>query len=176
MTGNTAAARQAFDLAVARQEVPGWYPELCLSAETPSRQITQSAPKSRPDDPGRKHAPRTLPAGVISASDFETLKAAIGQEVVLEGDVQTSIWSNSGSVLNIFFEGDPPRSPALLAIVFKNKRAKFDAAFHGDSAGAFAGAHLHIKGKVVRYGGQSSRYTGWPQIILDDPAQVTIVP
>src|SRR5262249_40481203 len=31
MTGNTAAAHQAFDLAVARKEVPKWYPELCLS-------------------------------------------------------------------------------------------------------------------------------------------------
>src|SRR5262249_9168700 len=67
MTGNTAAAHQAFDLAVARKEVPKWYSELCLSAETPTRRIARSPAQSRPDDPGRKHAPRTLPADVISA-------------------------------------------------------------------------------------------------------------
>jgi hypothetical protein len=113
---------------------------------------------------------------VLSVTDVEKLKAAMGQEVVVEGIVRTSMWSNSGNVLNIFFEGVSPRSPTLMAVVFRDDRPKFDTAFNGDVAAAFSGARLHIKGKIVPYGGQNSRYAGWPQIILDDPAQVTIVP
>jgi hypothetical protein len=176
VAGNSVAARQAFELAVARHEVPGWYAELCLSADTQTGPIAQSTPQDRPADPGRRQAPASLPEGVLGVSEFDKLKAAIGQEVVVEGNVRTSTWSSTGNVLNIFFEGDAPRNPALLAIVYKDQRPKFDAAFNGDVAAAFAGARLHIKGRVVPYGGYSSRYTGWPEIILDDPAQVTIVP
>ncbi|HEY2841134.1 MAG TPA: hypothetical protein VGJ26_18405 [Pirellulales bacterium] len=176
MCDNNTAARQSFDLAVARQEIPKWYAELCLAADPSTDPIAQSPPEARPADPDQPRTPDTLPVGVTSVTEFDKLKAEIGQEVVVEGNVHTCMWSNSGNVMTILFEGKTPRSPAIMAIVYKDFRPKFDAAFNGDVAATLAGTRLRIKGKIFRYGGQNPRYAGWPQLILEDPAQVTIVP
>jgi len=86
MVGNTAAARQSFDLAVSRHEVPAWYADLCLSADTSSSRIAQSPPRPRPADPGRRQTPRSLPAGVLSVTEFDKLKAAKGQAHATSGE------------------------------------------------------------------------------------------
>jgi len=77
--------------------------------------------------------------------------------------------------MNIQFAGPREGTRGLFCCVFRIKREEFDAAFGGDAAGAFLGARLRLRGKLVVYAGFDEGLKGSPEIILNDPQQVTIV-
>jgi WD40 repeat protein/tRNA A-37 threonylcarbamoyl transferase component Bud32 len=188
MCGDQQRARHAFELAVARKEVPAFYADLCLSAlETP--------PVIQPGSPGPRE-PDNFPASVASAplgkemlstADVQTLKSMIGKEVTAEGLVATSLWTRKGKHLYVEFAGteeDAPPSDAvggnsnpvgLVCEISENYREEFDKAFGGDAASAFTGARLRVHGRIQPYDGKDAALKGWPQIKLKDPTQVAIV-
>jgi eukaryotic-like serine/threonine-protein kinase len=174
MCGDYEAARRAFDLAVTAREVPASYAALCLTVgDTPPTTAARASAARTPDPGARAAATAPLPKGVLAAADVGAIKAMTGQDIIVEGVVTDSAWSRTGKVMNIQFAGHG--TPGLFCCVFQAKRAAFDAAFGGDAAAQFSGARIRLRGKLVVYAGFDPALKGWPEIILDDPQQVTIV-
>ena len=91
MCGDMDGARQEFSAAVARNEVPAWYADLCLSVDDTPLALADRPPAARPPDPPQgKAVASDLAPGVISAADLPALKAAInnGNEITIEGFVR----------------------------------------------------------------------------------------
>lgn len=121
-----------------------------------------------------REEPSTQPTegqGLIQASDEKTLKEKVGQEVLVEGIVKSAEWSSTGKVMNIEFNDS-----TLLAVVFDRRRAAMDEAFAGDFAKAITGKTIRVKGRLEEYGGRVESMKGRPQIIINNPYQVTIMP
>ena len=173
--GNIVAAKQQFNLAVARQEAPAWYAEMCLSATEGPPTIETLPAVDRPADiVAGPVADAPLGAGVLRASDLKSLRSLIGKEVVVEGVVRSSLWSIQGKHLWIDFAGEGKTKIGLVCDISQKHRQAFDAVFGGDAANTFSAARLRIRGKLSVYSGDRAELAGWPEIILDDPAQVTI--
>ncbi|MEL7240195.1 MAG: hypothetical protein AAGK78_15160, partial [Planctomycetota bacterium] len=64
---------------------------------------------------------------------------------------------------------------SFAAAIFAQNREDFDEAFNGDVGEALTGARVRLSGRVQEYGGRSDRYKGRPEIILNDPTQITIL-
>lgn len=118
-------------------------------------------------------ASQPVSGGVIAVGDKAALEANLNNDVIVEGKVSVAAWSNSGKVMNIQFE-DATES-RFGAVVFLKNKEKIDTAFGGDATKAWTGAKLRVKGKLSEYGGKSEAMKGSLQIIITDPAQVTIV-
>jgi DNA/RNA endonuclease YhcR with UshA esterase domain len=103
---------------------------------------------------------------VIDASDKAALDAAMNKEVVVEGVVETAAWSSSGKVMQIRFKDT--QESKFLAVVFERKKADFDSAYSGDITKALPGAKVRLRGTIKDFKGK-------PEIVLDVPAQITIV-
>jgi DNA/RNA endonuclease YhcR with UshA esterase domain len=118
--------------------------------------------------------PATQPAEVatIPAADTAAIKAKMGETITAEGVVDSAKWSSSGKVLNVFFKD---ARDGLIVVVFEKSKANFDTAFSGDAAKAWDGAKVKVTGKVVEYGGKVESMKGRPQIILQNPEQVTVI-
>jgi len=114
--------------------------------------------------------PSTTEPAVIAATDTESLKAAMGSQVIVEGYISKAAWSRSGRVMNIEF-----LDSVLLGAVFERHRAKLDEAFGGDLAAALRDAKVRFKGKLIEYGGYVESLKGRPQIIINDASQITIL-
>lgn len=116
--------------------------------------------------------PATQPS-VVDAADKEAIAANMNKDVVLEGTVSRAEWSRSGAVMNIDFKGaDESR---MLAVIFQRTRERMDEAFAGDIAKTLTGAKVRIRGRIVEYGGRAESFRGRPQIIINAPAQITIL-
>ena len=113
-------------------------------------------------------APATQPSEsqVIDVSDKAAIDAAMNKEVVVEGVVESSAWSSSGKVLSIRFKNS--KETNFSAVVFDKHKADFDSAFSGDIAKALPGAKVRVRGLV-------KEYRTHPEIVIDSPAQITIV-
>jgi DNA/RNA endonuclease YhcR with UshA esterase domain len=109
-------------------------------------------------------SPSTKPVP-IRATDKEALAEAQGKEAVVEGRVAQAVWSSSGKVMNIRFEGAD--ESGFVAVVFQRSRAAFDKAFEGDAAKTLTGAKVSVSGKV-------GTYRDKPQIVCEKPSQITI--
>jgi DNA/RNA endonuclease YhcR with UshA esterase domain len=106
-----------------------------------------------------------VPANALDAADIEKLRAAVGQQVVITGKVDTAAWSQSGKVMNIHFEN---ASEGLVAAIFLQSVPAFNRALGGDPSKALPRQTVAIKGKL-------GLYRERPQIILNDPAQLQII-
>jgi serine/threonine protein kinase/WD40 repeat protein len=176
MCGDIEGARKAFELAVDRHETPPWYAALCLSVSDDPKIIPAGAPASRPTDPIEPSPLAPPPAeGVLAAENVDDLNQLMGKEVTVEGVVYQSLWSKNGNHMDIFFSGREDNAPALICVISSANRRKFDDAFNSDASSAFSGARLRVRGTLGPYSGKHAEYKGWPQIELDDPAQVTVV-
>lgn len=108
---------------------------------------------------------------VIKTSDKAALDAARGTQVTVEGIVASAAWSKTGTVCNIYFEGEPN----FVVAVFEKSRPKLDEAFGGDFTKQFAGATLRVTGRLAEYGGRVPKYKDASQIILSQGGQVTVM-
>jgi DNA/RNA endonuclease YhcR with UshA esterase domain len=110
-------------------------------------------------------APTTQPVAV-SLSDQKALDASMGKDVVVEGLVSEAAWSASGRVFLIkFTEGETTDFQGALFVKYRETMEK---AFKGDLSNAFEGAKIRISGKL-------QTYREHPEILIDDPKQITIV-
>lgn len=110
---------------------------------------------------------------LIDAADAAAVSSAMGEDVIVQGVVQSAQWNSGGTVMNIEFKG--AQQSRLTAVVFQKQRKNFDAAFSGDVARTLAGAKVRIKGKLEMYAPQGGQSKGRPEIILDRADQITIM-
>ena len=109
--------------------------------------------------------PTTQPI-VVSLADEQALKASMGKEVLVEGTVTDAQWSATGRVFLIKFkEGSETQFQGAF---FSKIRDDMEKAFNGDLSNAFEGAKIQIKGKL-------QTYRELPEILIDDPKQITIL-
>lgn len=110
-----------------------------------------------------------LPPGVVSANDMAGLQALAKKrvETTVEGVVELAEMSPSGKIVRIYFRGNDTNSAFYVGYFDKLYTPMADK-FGKDSKG-LEGKKIHIKGAV-------KIYQGTPNIILDSPDQVTIVP
>src|SRR3954466_15936645 len=60
----------------------------------------------------------------VKVDDADGLKAAMGQDVILEGVVSKAEWSSSGKVMQINFNG--AEQTKVIAVVFEKNKDKFN--------------------------------------------------
>jgi DNA/RNA endonuclease YhcR with UshA esterase domain len=113
-------------------------------------------------------------SGVIAVSDGATLKNSLEKEVTVEGVCTEAAWSATGKVMNVRFRDT--KESRFNAVVFVKNRQKMDAAFDGDVAKALSGQKIRLKGILTEYSGRDEKRKGEPQIILNEPNQITIFP
>jgi len=115
--------------------------------------------------PGPQTAPTTQPV-LVSLADKQALAASMGKDVVVEGTVSDAQWSTSGKVFLVKFkEGEATR---FQGAVFSKFREAMEKSFHGDLSNAFEGARIRISGKL-------QTYREHPEILIDDPKQITVL-
>jgi serine/threonine protein kinase/tetratricopeptide (TPR) repeat protein/WD40 repeat protein len=166
-------AKRAFELAVARAEVPKWYADLCLSVGDIPPTITASPIQSSPESKDQLPANPLLPGGVLSAAEPDRLLAEIGNDVVADGVVVDSLWAELNGQMNIEFAGGNVYS--LVCTIPHRRRQAFDAAFGGDVANTLRGSEIRVHGKLGQYYGVNTDIKGCPQMQLDEPSQITII-
>lgn len=128
----------------------------------------------RGEEPASPPAAQEAPFVVIAATDTAALKAAIGQDVLVEGTVDRAEWSRSGKVINIEFKG--ASADGFIAVAFDRIRKQLDESFNGDFAKTMTGATVRLRGKLEASGAKDPKFANRPQLIINDPSQVTIVP
>jgi DNA/RNA endonuclease YhcR with UshA esterase domain len=113
-------------------------------------------------------APATQPAtqpAVIPVTDTAAIRAKNGQTITIEGVIESAKWSGSGKVMNVRFKDV---KDGVSVAVFQKNKDKFDAAFGGDTAKKFTGAKVQVTGALKDFKGR-------PEIVIENPEQVTIV-
>ncbi|MCC5850834.1 MAG: hypothetical protein JJU29_22320 [Verrucomicrobia bacterium] len=101
---------------------------------------------------------------VLSVDDTEAIVNHMDREVIVEGKVHSAFWVRNQVMLITFRE----REEGFLAVVFAGNRRKLNEAFGGDMAKA-------LGGKSVRISGTVSEYRSRPQIVIDEPEQLSIL-
>lgn len=108
-------------------------------------------------------------APTAAASEILPPEAArdhIGQSVTIEGEVT-----------GIRFLEDSDRKPVFLNFGEPFPKHTFTVVIFGKDRGKFAEPpEKQFEGKRVRVRGTIERYRGKPQIVVEDPAQIEIVP
>src|SRR5207247_4522824 len=99
----------------------------------------------------------------------------LGKDITAQGVVSDSVWSPGRGAIYIQFRGDYPTGNGLICLIDSADKKKFDEAFGGDAAGAFAGTRLRVSGKPILFNDSLHERRGWPQIDLHDPSQVRII-
>lgn len=107
---------------------------------------------------------------VIPATDLAALRAALGTEVAVEGDVADVIPLRSGLATTI--QLDSGTGEALLAVVFAGQAPAIESKLGGTLRETLLGRHIRIMGTLESYGGRNRSWAGWLQISLEDPAQI----
>jgi hypothetical protein len=120
----------------------------------------------RADDPPASQPAASDDSAIVDVSDKSALDAAMGKDAVVEGVVESAAWSSSGKVMQIRFANS--KETKFSAAVFEKRKADFDAAFSGDVTKALPGAKVRIRGSIKDFKGR-------PEIVIDSPAQITIV-
>lgn len=111
---------------------------------------------------------------ILEPGDVESLREHYGKRVYVMGTVSSAAWSRTGKVMNIEFKGAEKRG--LLAVVFENRRQRFDDAWAGDFIKTITAKRVRLYGEINEYGGYDEAFKGRPQMILDSPEQVTLPP
>jgi len=175
--GDYDRAPSLFDDAARAGECSASYARLCASVGDEPGSLIPGAFAARGPDPDAPDASTdSVSPDAIPASDVARLRTLYGQDVTVEGRVAASAWSSTGKSMMINFTDASGGGNGMLAVLFKRDREAFDRAFDGDAAARFVGARVRITGKVENYGGYLTRWKDTPQIILDNPDQVTVLP
>ncbi len=114
-------------------------------------------------DEAPKAAQPSTPAA-INASNNEALSAAVNKEATVEGTVSSAQWIASGKVFLVKFKD--AESSQFQGVVFAKNKEAMEKGLGSDLSAALNGAKIQLMGKVVMYHEH-------PEIILNDPAQVT---
>lgn len=118
-------------------------------------------------------APSVPPASdlpVVPATDLTALRAALGTEVAVEGDVADVTPLRSG--LATMIQLDSGGGQAVLAVVFAGQTPAIESKLGGALRDELLGRRIRIKGMLEPYGGRDPSLTGWPQVSLEDPDQI----
>lgn len=113
----------------------------------------------------RQEPPTSQPV-LVDVSDKVAVDAAINKEVELEGVVKKAEWNSKGSVFFINFEKS--EDSKVMAVAFEKKREALEKSFAGDLSKSLTGARVRIRGKLIDYKGK-------PEVIIDQPSQITIL-
>lgn len=100
----------------------------------------------------------------LSVDDTKAIEAKLGEKITVEGTVQESFWVR-GDVLMITFRKE---EEGFIAVSFRKHRKVLDEAFEKDVA-------KHLTGKRIRIRGTVKEYKYRPQIVISDPAQLTVL-
>ncbi|QOV89831.1 ATP-dependent DNA helicase RecG [Humisphaera borealis] len=138
---------------------------VCLSIGSAFDDGRWSAAAVAADKPPAPAPAEEIP--VLAVTDVAAIKAAEGKKVTVEGTVQTAAWSKTGKVLNVTF-ADAGENGFLAAAFSKYKEA-LDAAFEGDVAKALTGKKVKVTGTVKMFKDR-------PEIMIEKPEQVVVVP
>jgi Protein kinase domain len=105
-------------------------------------------------------------AGILSADDIPALQAHLGDLVTVQGQVRNCRLVQTGSAVNIYFEG--AESPAVQVWVPWDPFPKFETIF-GKNLDAV------LDGHTIRATGHLSLYGGTIELTLDDPSKFQLV-
>jgi DNA/RNA endonuclease YhcR with UshA esterase domain len=127
---------------------------------------TAAAPPPATTQPATTRAGPTTQPVALDVSSKQAMSTHVGQHVAVEGTVTYAAWSATGRVFVLRMrEGQPTQFQAAL---FSRARPAMEKAFHGDLSQAFEGARVRIVGKL-------QTFREHPEIVIDDPTQVTIL-
>ena len=87
--------------------------------------------------------------------------------MAVEGTVKEAAWSSTGKVMRIDFA--EAADSKFMAAAFLKARPTLDAAFGGDVTKAVSGKRIRVTGKLQEYKGR-------PEIMIDKPEQLVILP
>ena len=147
---------------------------LCCALLAGAAAFAQPASTRPADDaPPPTNGDATAGLPLLRADNPAAIKEHVGERVIVVGTIERAEWSRSGKVCNVNFAGADDE--AFGVAIFSSKREQFDEAFGGDVAATLAGAEVRLTGVVTEYGGRSDRYEGRPELILNEPRQITIV-
>jgi DNA/RNA endonuclease YhcR with UshA esterase domain/DNA-binding beta-propeller fold protein YncE len=120
-------------------------------------------------------APASTSAGLrIDATNHPQLAAHLNSDVTVFGTVRTAAWTVNESIFNMDFEKDDEHG--LLVVIFPRNRAAFERSLGGDIEKALTGKTIELKGELVTYGGRVEAWKNRPQIILNSPSQLLLLP
>lgn len=114
--------------------------------------------------------PKVEELRVLPATDIPALRAAIGTEVSVEGDVADVILMRSGLATTI--QLDSGGGETLLAVVFASGAPAIESKLGGPLREQLLGKRIRLRGTLEPYGGRNPAWAGFPQIALEDPAQL----
>ncbi len=121
----------------------------------------------------KKVAPIPKSVPVIPAADIPALRAALGSEALVEGDVAAVATTRSGLSTTIQF--DSGGRETLLAVVFSDHVPAIEDKVGGPLGEAITGKRLRVTGTLMPYGGRNPAWVGLPQIVLKDPEQIEVI-
>lgn len=110
----------------------------------------------------------------INATDHAQLAAHLDSAVTVLGTVRTASWTANESIFNMDFEDDDEHG--LLVCIFPKNRAAFERSLGGDIGKALSGKTIEVKGELQSYGGRVEEWMNRPQIILNTPSQLRLLP
>jgi WD40 repeat protein/DNA/RNA endonuclease YhcR with UshA esterase domain len=132
------------------------YPQIILNSPE-QLTVLSPAPKSL----------ATITGPRIDAKDHAELAAHLNAIVTIFGTVHTAAWSTNGAVFNLGFEKDDEQS--LLVVIFPKRRAEFERVLDGDLEKALTGKRIELWGKLQTWKNR-------PEIILESPTQLRLLP
>ena len=118
-------------------------------------------------------SPKSLEVPVMPATDVPALRAAVGRDVTVEGDVADVVPHRSGLATTI--QLDSGSGEALLGVVFSSRAPAIESKLGGALREKLLGQRIRLKGTLESYGGRNPAWAGWPQITLDDPVMIELV-
>lgn len=107
-----------------------------------------------------------LYASEIKATDLEAIKAKEGEFVTVTGTVVGTFKSKSGKA--IFFNFGPDHKTCFTAVIFSGNIEKFKGKNGEDPVDYYLNKNVKLDGRIKVHENR-------PEIILDDPKQLTIV-
>lgn len=114
--------------------------------------------------------PKVEKLRLLPATDIPALRAALGTEVAVEGDVADVILMRSGLATTI--QLDSGGGETLLAIVFASGAPAVESKLGGPLREQLLSKRIRLEGTLEPYGGRNPAWAGLPQLVLEDPAQL----
>ena len=141
----------------------------------PPRERLAAYRESRP--PARREAAPTGEPGTVSPLDYDGLVAIANGEnpahpdgvATVEGVVSYARTSSSGKVFRLYFEGSQ-RGRSFAVIWFPQTFPAMEEAFGGENGSGLFRERIRVTGTVELAPGEA-----YPEIIVTDPDQVTVV-
>jgi DNA/RNA endonuclease YhcR with UshA esterase domain len=133
--------------------------------------LNASQPGDAPAPAGSTSAPSTQPASrpadILAATEGAAIRAQMGKSATVGGTVFRAQLSSTGRVFRIEFKD--ARESGFNSVIFERSYKLFRDKFGEDLSAAFTGKTVEITGVIEEYRGN-------PQIILNRPDQIRILP